>query len=87
MRPLILVFDKKTNWCAQRYTQFQTGLEVNQVFFVSLPLQKIDDDDDRMRGVDTYWGGELTLTRSSTTELNLDILGRQFQALRPSNIY
>lgn len=34
------------------------------------------------KGLDTYCGGKLTLTRSSTAELYLNILGRQFQALQ-----
>jgi hypothetical protein len=38
---------------------------------------------DRKKRLNTYWGGKLTLTRSTTAELYLDILGRQFQALQP----
>ena len=79
MRSLIFVFDEKTNWRAQCNAQFETGLEVNQVFFVSLS-SKIDDDDHKKR-LDTYWGGKLTLTWPSTAELYLNVFGRQFQAL------
>jgi len=63
---VIFIFDEDGYWSAKGNTMFETGLQVNDVFFISLKggKKKKKDDGERTNG-----SGEVTLTWTPTIEL------------------
>jgi hypothetical protein len=76
---MVLVFDEQSNRCSKCYSVFKTGLNVDKVLFVSLSVKvgmrslfKIFVRNTRI--ISTDGRGQITLSRSSSTELDLYIL-------------
>jgi hypothetical protein len=73
---VVFVVDEETDWCTEGNTVFSSRLDMNSVVLGSLPVSEASE-----RLVHTYSSGQITLSRSSPTQLNLNIFLGQFQSL------
>jgi hypothetical protein len=80
--PVVFVFDQEPNWRPKSHTVFKAGLNMNKVFLISLECGRCSILlCGKIRDKCTNRCCEVALTRSSTAELNLNVLRRQLQAL------
>jgi hypothetical protein len=74
--------DEETDGCTEGNTVFGTGLDVDGIELGSLSISGALTNDCTKN--QTYGSGEITLSRPSPTQLNLDILLCQFESLQIS---
>ena len=82
---LIFVLDEEANGCAKRDTVLKTGLELNEVLFITLYFHQLNYCAGQLVR-HTYGSRQVALARTSAGELNLDVLVLKGQSLGKSQI-
>jgi hypothetical protein len=79
---VVFVVDEETDWCTESNTVLSSRLDVDSVVLGSLSVSEASG-----RLVYTYSSGQITLSRSSPAQLNLDIFLGQFQSLSSASAF